>query len=206
SLNELAIMMPTLNEIQQKTFIGGGDGSQYSPYTIAEFDAMCASGNWNGGYVEGWGYTFPDVIISGSYNGVSGNNYSSGTNPGYSGNEGSFNDPTQTHYYWWGKSEIIELNQQQSYDYYHNFENTGRIQSAIAGVITSFASWPVGVAVTIGGYTFSYAQSKAVYEAAKSGGIRIESITTYGNVDPSIPNSGTTTRIKDINGNTLLIY
>ncbi|HMM18637.1 MAG TPA: hypothetical protein PKC47_14120 [Petrimonas sp.] len=56
SLNELAIMMPTLNEIQQKTFVGGGDGSIYHPYTVAEFDFMCANGTWNGGYVEGWGY------------------------------------------------------------------------------------------------------------------------------------------------------
>lgn len=123
-----------------------------------------------------------------------------------SGYEGGSNDPTQTEYYWWGMNETTSLNQQSAYDYYHNFENTGKIQSAIAGAITSFISWPVGLAVTIGGFTFSYAQGNAIYSAAQSGGITIECMTIYGQMDPSTPGSGTTTRIKDSHGNTVLIY
>jgi len=65
---------------------------------------------------------------------------------------------------------------------------------------------PVGVAITIGGFIFSYTQGNAIYNAACSGGIRIESITIYGQMDPSTPGSGTTTKIKDSNGNTVLIY
>lgn len=53
SLDELALSMPVINEIQQKTYIGGGDGSIYSPYTIAQFDQMVATGVWYGGYVQG---------------------------------------------------------------------------------------------------------------------------------------------------------
>lgn len=44
SLDELAIAMPVINEFQQKTFIGGGDGSQGNPYTVAEFYYMSESG------------------------------------------------------------------------------------------------------------------------------------------------------------------
>ena len=124
-----------------------------------------------------------------------------------SGGEGNpYEDPTQTNYYWWGNTQTTSLNQQSAYDYYHNFENTGKIQSAIAGLISGFASLPVGIAITVGGFVFSYSQGNAIYNAARSGGIRIEAITIYGQIDPSTPNSGTTTTIKDSNGNTVLIY
>jgi hypothetical protein len=121
-----------------------------------------------------------------------------------SGYEGGPND--DSNYYWWGNTQTTYLDQQSAYNYYHNFENTGKIQSAVAGVIASFTSVPVGVAITIGGFIFSYTQGNAIYNAACSGGIRIESITIYGQMDPSTPGSGTTTKIKDSNGNTVLIY
>ncbi|MFA7105342.1 MAG: hypothetical protein WC165_09435 [Dysgonamonadaceae bacterium] len=91
SLSELAIMMPILNEIQQKKIVGGGDGSIYHPYTVAEFDAMCANGTWNGGYVEDWGYTYAEVTVSGSYGG-SGSYDSSGSYVSPSGNMYSINN------------------------------------------------------------------------------------------------------------------
>ena len=76
SLDELALIMPVLSEDSQRRYVGGGDGSEGNPFTIGEYDGMVSSGTWNGGYVEGWGYTFGDLevtgSISGSQNGVSG--------------------------------------------------------------------------------------------------------------------------------------
>ncbi len=161
------------------------------------------SGDWPGGYVEGMGYVPADTIIYGDSGYYGGSGYYDGS--GYYGGSG-YEDPAQTDYYLWGNIETINLDQQGAYDYYHNFENTGKIQSAIAGVIASFASWPVGAAITIGGFVFSYIQGQAIYNAAQSGGITIESTTVYGQMDPSTPGSGTTTRIKDVNGNTVLTY
>ena len=66
SLDELAERMPALSEEQQMTYIGGGDGTQDYPYTVDEFDRMVASGTWNGGYVEGWGYTFEELDCTAS--------------------------------------------------------------------------------------------------------------------------------------------
>lgn len=91
SLAELAARMPVLSEIQQKTFVGGGDGSMNNPYTVTEFYAMCASGIWNGGYVDGWGYTYSEVVVSGSY-GESGTYDSSGSYPPPSENMYSINN------------------------------------------------------------------------------------------------------------------
>ena len=79
SLNELAIMMPILSEIQQRSFIGGGDGSIYSPYTTDEYYQIFGNGSWQGGYVEGFGLVGPDGINSG---GTSGSE-PSGSNPDY---------------------------------------------------------------------------------------------------------------------------
>ena len=119
---------------------------------------------------------------------------------------GPYEDPTQTKYYWWGNTQTTNLDQQGAYDYYHNFENTGKIQSAIAGLIAGFASLPVGAAITVGSFVFSYVQGNAIYNAARSGGITIETTTNYGQMDPSTPGSGITTRVKDSNGNTVLTY
>lgn len=224
-----------LNEREQRAVIGGdywddhgvwatdssgnmywtrtsdGDGGSYygdSGYrtgsgVITQDQFFNWSGDWPGGYVEGMGYVPPDTIIYG------GSGYYDGS--GYYGDSGyysssGYEDPTQVNYYWWGKTEITNLDQQCAYDYYHNFENTGKIQSLISGLIVGFASWPVGAAVSIGGFFVSYVQGNAIYNAAQSGGIIIETTTTYGQMDPSTPGSGTTTMIKDSNGNTILIF
>ncbi|MBR8719832.1 hypothetical protein IX307_001058 [Bacteroides pyogenes] len=73
NLDELAKVMPALSEQVQKSFVGGGSGSQSNPYTEAEYDSMLASGMWNGGFVENWGYvsSYGDVVVTGSYNGGS---------------------------------------------------------------------------------------------------------------------------------------
>ena len=96
NLDELAKEMPVISEIQQKAFIGGGNGTSTSPYTAAEYTALCASGTWDGGYVDGWGYVLQEVVVTGSYSG-SENNYSSGSNG--SGNFGF--DPNQ----WGGRGD-----------------------------------------------------------------------------------------------------
>ncbi|MDD4399882.1 MAG: hypothetical protein PHS01_10100 [Dysgonamonadaceae bacterium] len=88
NLDELAKVMPILNENIQRSFIGGGAGTQEDPYTESEYDQMVASGTWNGGYVDGWGYTFSDLTITGSQ-GSSNNNDTSGNVSGstYNPNE-----------------------------------------------------------------------------------------------------------------------
>ena len=80
-MDELAKVMPALSEQMQKSFVGGGSGSQSNPYTEAEYDSMLASGTWNGGFVENWGYvsSYGDVVVTGSYNNTS-NNGNSGSN------------------------------------------------------------------------------------------------------------------------------
>ncbi|WP_289198986.1 hypothetical protein [Bacteroides acidifaciens] len=69
SLDELAKVMPVLSEMEQRSFIGGTEyppsGSHTQPYTWEEYDRMVASGNWNGGYIVGFGYMSPDVVITG---------------------------------------------------------------------------------------------------------------------------------------------
>ena len=76
SLDELALIMPVLSGDVQRRYVGGGDGSKENPFTEEEYDSMVNAGTWDGGYVEGWGYTFGDLevtgSISGSQNGVSG--------------------------------------------------------------------------------------------------------------------------------------
>lgn len=69
NLDELMVSMPIISEIQQKTYIGGGDGSPNNPYTVEQYDFLCSIGVWQGGYVEGWGYTSPEVIINGGNSG-----------------------------------------------------------------------------------------------------------------------------------------
>ena len=67
-MDELAKVMPALSEQMQKSFVGGGSGSQSNPYTEAEYDSMLASGTWNGGFVENWGYvsSYGDVVVTGN--------------------------------------------------------------------------------------------------------------------------------------------
>lgn len=75
SLNELEKIMPVLSENAQRRFIGGGDGSKLNPFTIQEFDNMIASGTWNGGYVEGRGYTLKEIECTASGQIISEFNY-----------------------------------------------------------------------------------------------------------------------------------
>lgn len=35
-------------EREQRLYVGGGSGTNDDPYTLAEFDMMCADGTWNG--------------------------------------------------------------------------------------------------------------------------------------------------------------
>lgn len=53
SLEELAKSLPVIEKSIQMGFIGGGNGTSSDPYTLAEFDSMSDSGNWNGGFVMG---------------------------------------------------------------------------------------------------------------------------------------------------------
>ncbi|MFA6702058.1 MAG: hypothetical protein WCR12_07885 [Dysgonamonadaceae bacterium] len=76
--------MPKLSEIQQKTFVGGGDGSFLSPYTWDEYTNVLSNGTWFGGYVEGYGYIDSGTSYgSGSYEDRgSYNRYDSGSTSG----------------------------------------------------------------------------------------------------------------------------
>lgn len=51
TLAELAKRMPVLSEEVQRSFIGGGDGTQTNPFTESEFDKFLSSGHFPGGYV-----------------------------------------------------------------------------------------------------------------------------------------------------------
>lgn len=81
SLDELARTMPRIGKIEQRSFIGGGNGSKEMPYTVEEFDYLSDNGLWNGGYVDGWGYTGAETVV-----------VASGTSNGGSGS-GNWNDP-----------------------------------------------------------------------------------------------------------------
>lgn len=69
-LDLLAKVMPVISEIEQKSYIGGGDGTEFSPYTSIEMDIMISSGKWKGGFVDGLGYVGPNTNVyagSGDY-------------------------------------------------------------------------------------------------------------------------------------------
>lgn len=80
NLDELAKIMPVISELEQRSYIGGGNGTQKDPYTVEEFYIMSANKLWTGGYVVGWGYTFADAVATGSYSSGNSNNI-----PGSSG-------------------------------------------------------------------------------------------------------------------------
>ncbi len=68
-LDELAKEMPIISEREEQIFEAemNGEmpsGSNTQPYSWEEYQAMVASGTWNGGYVEGYGYIFQDVDIT----------------------------------------------------------------------------------------------------------------------------------------------
>jgi hypothetical protein len=77
NLDELAKVMPVLNENIQRSLIGGGNGTQTNPYTETEFDQFLTSGYFPGGYILFNGdssgtylaasYATTDVVVTGSY-------------------------------------------------------------------------------------------------------------------------------------------
>lgn len=52
TLEEMAQVLPVLPEEETSQYIGGGDGSKASPYTLLEYQKLCIQGNWHGGYVS----------------------------------------------------------------------------------------------------------------------------------------------------------
>lgn len=85
SLDELAKTLPVIEKKDQTVFVGGGNGTSASPYSIAEYDFMCNQGTWRGGYVSGWGYVSPDVICTPNSNYSSMNGYIAGVATSYIG-------------------------------------------------------------------------------------------------------------------------
>ena len=74
-LNELAKQQHALNELEMKTYVGGGSGTIDDPYTVAEFDSLLGSCQWSGGYVEYLGYVNFSAFGDGSYYGGYCNHY-----------------------------------------------------------------------------------------------------------------------------------
>lgn len=74
-LNELAKQQHALNELEMKTYVGGGSGTIDDPYTVAEFDYMLDSCHWRGGYVEYLGYVNFSAFSDASYYGGYCNHY-----------------------------------------------------------------------------------------------------------------------------------
>lgn len=81
SLDELAQQIPVISKLDQRWYVGGGNGSKENPYTVEEFDYLSEIGLWTEGYVEGWGYTGSEttIIASGTSNG--GSDSGNWTNP-----------------------------------------------------------------------------------------------------------------------------
>jgi hypothetical protein len=71
NLYQLAKEMPVIPEIEKRGFVGGTfQSSGVTWYTVSEFEQLIDNGDWNGGYVDGWGYTAPDTNkfdVSGLY-------------------------------------------------------------------------------------------------------------------------------------------
>ena len=67
SLDELAQTLPVIEETKQKTYVGGGNGTSASPFTVKEFNNMLDHDIWQGGYVEGMGYVANDSYTYGKY-------------------------------------------------------------------------------------------------------------------------------------------
>lgn len=43
SLDELAKTLPVIEESFQTSYVGGGNGTSASPYTVAEFESICVA-------------------------------------------------------------------------------------------------------------------------------------------------------------------
>lgn len=66
SLDELAQVMPVIDEREMRSFVGGGDGTYNNPYTEAEYEEMMNSGNWYGGFVD-YGSGCIDYVLATSF-------------------------------------------------------------------------------------------------------------------------------------------
>jgi hypothetical protein len=100
-------------------------------------------------------------------------------------NESGTNYTMTSNSYWWGSVETLTFNQQGAYDFYHQYENDSRLYTLVTGLICTFLSKPVGLAITINGFAISYVQAQILYEAAQNGGIIVQTTTTYGyGLDP----------------------
>ena len=70
-LDELAKIMPIINETEQRTYVGGTmpPSGLYGShtYTYQEYLVMINSGLWHGGYVEGYGNVPPEGIAPGQH-------------------------------------------------------------------------------------------------------------------------------------------
>lgn len=55
-----------LTNKEMSGFVGGGTGSSADPYSLSEYEKLIADGNrrWDGGFVAGLGYVWPDVEVS----------------------------------------------------------------------------------------------------------------------------------------------
>ena len=73
NFDELEAMMEVVKKEEQKSYIGGGDGSESNPYTWNEYRDLAQSNLWYGGYVDGVYYGSEPGSDVGSYNYTDGN-------------------------------------------------------------------------------------------------------------------------------------
>ena len=72
NLEELAMILPVIEQKLLSSYVGGGNGTYEDPYTMTEFNDMADCGRWNGGFVEGLGFVENEIILTpnGCYVGV----------------------------------------------------------------------------------------------------------------------------------------
>ena len=68
-LDELAKNQQRISELEMKSFVGGGDGTEDDPYSLNEMESLMDSCQWTGGYVEYLGYVSYSTHKYGSYYG-----------------------------------------------------------------------------------------------------------------------------------------
>ena len=70
-LDELAKNQQRISELEMKSFVGGGDGTEDDPYTFSEMTSLMDSNGWIGGYVEYMGYVgYSQFVYGNPYGGV----------------------------------------------------------------------------------------------------------------------------------------
>jgi hypothetical protein len=69
TIKELEQTMICIGEAEIGNYLGGTNGDSLGSYTEEDFCNLMDNGTWQGGYVQGWGYVSPEVIvIAASYN------------------------------------------------------------------------------------------------------------------------------------------